>query len=267
MRTSYAHITRICLAAALVLAAVAPVPYAGGQENETPASETSSSDAPLSEVTTEEKSGDAESAQIPDHRQVGGEPDSVVQVANLVYAGVKSSQCFADHFLIEAEKKTSISTSRRFSAVKLSSSEIYGYPLVIMTGEGDFTLPEEERQNLRRYIERGGFLLASSGCSSQEWDRAFRREMATIFPEHPLRPLDMSHAIYHTATDIKELKAKHGEPRPIEGIEIEGRLGVAYSQDGLNDTAHTQGCCCCGGNEITNAMEVNVNILAYTLMF
>ena len=39
-------------------------------------------------------------------RQVGGEPDSIVQVANLVYAGSKSSHCFSDHFLAAAEKET-----------------------------------------------------------------------------------------------------------------------------------------------------------------
>ncbi len=204
---------------------------------------------------------------VPDQKQVGGEPDSVVQVANLVYAGVKSSQCFADHFLIEAEKKTAISTSRRFHAVKLGSQEIYGYPLLIMTGEGDFALPDSERENLREYVERGGFLLASAGCSSQEWDRAFRREMATVFAEHPLRPLSMDHPVFHTVSDVTELKGKHGQPRPLEGIMLAGRLVVLYSQDGLNDTAHTQGCCCCGGNEITNAIEVNVNILAYTLTY
>lgn len=206
-------------------------------------------------------------SRVPDPKQIGGEPDSVVQVANLVYAGVKSSQCFSDHFLIEAEKKTAISTSRRFHAVKLAGDEVYGYPLLIMTGEGDFTLPDSERENLRRYVQRGGFLLASAGCSSKEWDRAFRREMATIFSEHPLRPLDMEHPVFHTAADVTELKAKHGQPRPLEGISLDGRLGVLYSQDGLNDTAHTQGCCCCGGNEITNAIDVNVNILAYTLTY
>jgi len=204
---------------------------------------------------------------IPDPKQLGGEPDSVVQVANLVYAGVKSSQCFSDHFLITAEKESAISTSRRFHAVKLASGEIYGYPLLIMTGEGDFALPDSERENLRRYVERGGFLLASAGCSSLEWDRAFRREMATVFAEHPLRPLGMDHPVFHTVTDISELKAKHGKPRPLEGISLDGRLGVIYSQDGLNDTAHTQGCCCCGGNEIKNAIQVNVNILAYTLTY
>ena len=35
----------------------------------------------------------------------GGEPDGIVQVANLVYAGTKSSRCFSDHFLIKAEKE------------------------------------------------------------------------------------------------------------------------------------------------------------------
>lgn len=200
-------------------------------------------------------------------RHMGGEPDSIVQVANLVYAGVKSSHCFSDHFLIEAEKSSAIATSRRFHAVKLSSEEVFSYPLVIMTGEGDFQLLDSEREMLRRYVEQGGFLLASSGCSSQPWDRAFRREMATVFSDQPLEALTMDHAVFHTAADIDKLTAKHGEPRPLEGISLGNRLVVLYSQDGLNDTAHTQGCCCCGGNEITNAAKVNVNVLAYALAY
>ena len=200
-------------------------------------------------------------------KHLGGEPDSIVQVANLVYAGIKSSQCFSDHFLVKAEKESAISTSRRFHAVKLGSEELFSFPLVIMTGEGGFQLPDRERENLRRYVERGGFLLASAGCSSNEWDRSFRREMARVFPEFPLQPLGMNHPIFHTVYEIAELKAKHGKPRPLEGVTIGGRVGIIYSQDGLNDTAHTTGCCCCGGNEITNAIQVNVNILAYALLY
>lgn len=206
-------------------------------------------------------------ALVPDPKQTGGEPDGVVQVANLVYAGVKSSQCFADHFLIAAEQQTTISTSRRFHAVKLSDEEIFGYPLLIMTGEGEFQLPDAERESLRKFVERGGFLLASAGCSSQEWDRSFRREMALVFPNQNLEPLGMEHPVFHTVKDITKLEAKHGQPRPLEGITVGDRLGVLYSQDGLNDTQHTQGCCCCGGNEITNAIDVNVNILAYSLLY
>lgn len=205
--------------------------------------------------------------RVPEPKQVGGESESIVQVANLIYAGVKSSHCFSDHFLIEAEKASSISTSRRFHAVKSNSDEIYNFPLVIMTGEGEFSLTDAERRNLRDYIERGGFLLASAGCSSQEWDRSFRREIAEIFPEYPLEALGMDHPVFNTVERIEALQAKHGEPQPLKGITIAGRLCVIYSPDGLNDTAHTQGCCCCGGNEILNCVQVNVNILAYALVF
>lgn len=209
----------------------------------------------------------AEANFIPDPRQAGGEPDGIVQVANLVYAGTKSSKCFADHFLIRAEKESAISTSRRFHAVKLGSSEIYEFPFLIMTGEGDFRLSDAEREELRRYLQRGGFLLASAGCSSTEWDRAFRREIVTVFPEHGLDAIGMEHPLFHTVYEIRELRAAHGKPRPLEGVSLDGRLAVVYSPDGLNDTAHTEGCCCCGGNEVVNAVEVNVNILAYALTY
>jgi len=211
--------------------------------------------------------GKSGAAPVPEPKQIGGEPDGIVQVANLVYAGTKSSQCFSDHFLIQAEKETSISTSRRFHAAKLGGEEVFGFPLVIMTGEGEFALTDQERENLRQYVQGGGFLLASAGCSSREWDRSFRREIARIFPSTAMQALGMDHQVFHTVYEIKELQAKHGKPRPLDGIVLGGRLGVVYSQDGLNDTAHTHGCCCCGGNEITNCAQINVNILAYALTY
>lgn len=205
--------------------------------------------------------------QVPDPKQVGGEAESVVQVANLIYAGVKSSQCFSDHFLAAAEKDSAISTSRRFHAVKLSSDEVFNFPLVIMTGEGGFELTPDESENLRQYLDRGGFLLASASCSSPEWNRSFRASMAALYPGRAMEQLTFEHPVFSTVHRITQMQAKHGEPKPLEGIIHQGRLMVVYSEDGLNDTAHTQGCCCCGGNEITNCVDINVNILAYALLF
>lgn len=208
------------------------------------------------------------SSSVPDARQSGGEPDGIIQVANLVYAGSKSSRCFSDHFLIQAEKESTISTSRRFHAVKLSEDDLFEFPLVIMTGEGDFQLSDKERENFRRYVERGGLLIASAGCSSSDWDRAFRREMAAVFPKHSLLPIAMSHPIFHTVYDIETLSTTHGNSaRSLVGVSLDGRLGVIYSPDGLNDSHHMQDCCCCGGDELSNAVGINVNILAYALLY
>lgn len=250
-----------CLVAVMLICAY------GAEADDTPPSKSAVADSAGTNEAIESPATSNERAPVvvPDAKQAGGESEGIVQVANLVYAGTKSSKCFADHFLVQAEQDSSVSTSRRFHAVKLAEEDIYGFPLLIMTGEGAFTLREEERENLRKFVERGGFLLASAGCSSQEWDRSFRSEMATIFTDHPLEEIPMSHAIFNTVYEIEELETKHGKPKPLEGVSIGGRLGVLYSQDGLNDTAHTQGCCCCGGNEIRNAIEVNVNVLAYAL--
>jgi hypothetical protein len=90
--------------------------------------------------------------------------------------------------------------------------------------------------------------------------------MQKTFPENSMKQISMDHMVFHTVNDIPKLEAKHGEPQPIEGIHFGDRLGVLYSQDGLNDTANSVGCCCCGGNEIVNAEAINVNILVYTLL-
>ncbi len=202
---------------------------------------------------------------IPDPADVGGEPQGMVQVGNLIYAGTKTSKCFSDHFLLQAERDTTISTTRHFHPVRLGDEEVFGFPLIIMTGEGEFELTDAERNNLKQYVENGGMVLASASCSSPEWDRSLRAELARVLPAQALSAIPMDHPLFHTVYDIETLNAKHGEPKPLEGISLGGRLVVIYSQEGLNNTANTQGCCCCGGNEITNCEQVNVNILAYAL--
>ncbi len=192
--------------------------------------------------------------------------EGAIECGNLIYAGTKTSKCFSDEFLSTVQQKTSISTERRFKPVKMASDELFKFPFVVMTGEGDFSLPQKERDHLKKYLENGGFLLASASCSSDAWGRAFERELKRIFPDAPLSTVALDHPIFRTVFEIKDLKLKSSGQAKIQGIMLNGKLVVAYSSDGLNDTAHTEGCCCCGGDEIRNAMKVNANILAYAIL-
>lgn len=195
--------------------------------------------------------------------------ENTIQCANLIYGGTHTSRCFSDEFLRETNLKTSVRTERRFKSVKLASENIFQVPFLMMTGEDNFHLTPRERKNLKKYLNNGGFLLASAGCSSKKWNQAFQREMKSIFEKDTLESIPMNHPLFHTVKDIDELildHQTHGEKARLQGIEIDGKLAVVYSPHGLNDTAHTEGCCCCGGNEIDNALEVNVNILVYALL-
>ena len=195
------------------------------------------------------------------------EKEGVVQCANVIYAGNKTSRCFSDAFLTTLQQKTTIVTERRFKPVKLDSKELFDFPFIVMTGEGDFRLLPSERENLTKYLQGGGFLLASSGCSSGEWDSAFRRELKGLLPENPMEAISLTHPVFKTVFPIEKLDlAKSSGTASLEGISVNGKLVCVYSRHGLNDTHNTSGCCCCGGNEIRNALEINVNIVAYALL-
>lgn len=193
--------------------------------------------------------------------------DTLLQCANLIYAGTKTSTCFSDKFLATTQRETNIEPQRRFEQVKLSGDDLFNYPFSVMTGEGQFRLMEQERINLKSYLTRGGFLLASAGCSSQEWDQSFRAEIKRIFPGLKLVKIPKDHKIFGTVFDITQIKLKKSSGQgELEGLEMDGRIVLIYSSEGLNDTANAGGgCCCCGGNEIKNSQEVNVNIFTYSV--
>jgi len=191
--------------------------------------------------------------------------DELVRCANLIYAGSKSSVCFSDKFLDEVRDTTMVDADEGFTPVKLSTEDVFHYPFSIMTGEGDFSLFEEERTMLKSYLTRGGFLLASAGCSSREWDRSFRREFKAIFPDEELQKIPMDHPIFRTVFDIDRIKLKSGGTTLLEGLVLDGRIVLIYCSEGLNDTGNVQGCCCCGGNEVKNSKDINTNIITYAL--
>lgn len=170
--------------------------------------------------------------------------EGAVECGNLIYAGTKTSRCFSDEFLSLVQQKTSIKTERRFKPVKLAGDELFKFPFVIMTGEDDFNLTVKEREHLKKYLENGGFMLASPGCSNKAWTTAFIREIKRIFDKDALIDIPMDHAIFDTVTKIKKLPLSHGGEGKLQGIVHNGKLVVAFASDGLNDTSNTEGCCC-----------------------
>ena len=215
--------------------------------------------------------GQPSSAQETDRADsdVDNEPkEAVIYCANLVYADGKTSVCFSDGFLKTAGEETHIKVHPGFDEVHLDSAELFNYPFAIMSGEGSFTLTQQQIVNLQDYLYGGGFLVASSGCSSKPWNQDFRKLLKEAFPDVELTKLTADHPIYHSVFDITQSRYKSGGPKlpHLEALEIDGRVVMIWSPDGLNDTGNAgPNCCCCGGNEVKSARKLNVNILAYAL--
>ncbi len=190
-----------------------------------------------------------------------------VLVGNLIYAGDKSSVCFSDRFLTSVETDAGVKTEKRMRSLRLArEDELSQTPFVIMNGQDAFTLPEAERSILKRYLEGGGFLLASAGCSDQAWSQSFTTEINAIFGAGALVELPKNHPVFSTLFTLTDVSLSHGGTAKFHGVIRDGRLVCLFSKEGLNDTAHTQGCCCCGGNEVKAAEQMVANTLVYALV-
>ena len=192
---------------------------------------------------------------------------ALLQCGNLIYAGNQSSVCFADHFLADLAQQTNLRVNPKFCPVRLDADAVFDYPFSVMSGNEDFSLTQKERQQLRKYLTQGGFLLVSPGCSDEKWDKSFRQEIKVCFPEYTLQKIPMTHPIFSIVNPIPRLVDKNSKPVSLEGLEINGRLVMVYSKEGLNDVANAHGCCCCGGNEIEGPAKVNVNVFTYAVLY
>lgn len=190
-----------------------------------------------------------------------------ISCGNLVYGRNQTSVCFAETFLLDAARETGLDIDPKFKRVKLATDEVFSTPICVFTGEGNFELSMQERENLKRYLMNGGFVIVSPGCSDADWNRAFRRELAAVLPGAPLDQIPFTHELFSMVHTIKSLELKKSSgSSSLFGITLNGRLALLYSPEGLNNASNAKGCCCCGGNELRKAREINVNALTYALL-
>jgi hypothetical protein len=192
-----------------------------------------------------------------------------IRCGNLVYSmDEKTSVCFSHAFLAAAAEKTALPIQPTFERLRLGDEELFSTPFCVFTGTGTFKLGDTERQNFRNYLKRGGFIVASPGCSDKDWNKAFLREIETLFPDTPMATIPMTHPAFSTVHTLTKLNLnKSTGSTMLKGLEIDGRLALVFSEEGLNDVKNTEGCCCCGGNEISQSQQVNINLLIYALLY
>src|SRR5256885_14261826 len=87
------------------------------------------------------------------------------------------------NLLSAVRERTTLPVADRERVVTLSGPELWDVPYLYMTGHGNVHFSDVELQNLRRYLEQGGFLHADDNYGM---DKSFRREIARVFPDHPL---------------------------------------------------------------------------------
>jgi len=116
--------------------------------------------------------------------------------------------------------------------VEVGSPDIFNYPFIHMTGHGRWALSDAEAQNLRKYLESGGFLHIDDNYGL---DPYVRPALKKVFPELELVELPFSHPIYHQKFDfpngLPKIHEHDGKPPKGYGLIYKGRLVCFYSYE------------------------------------
>jgi hypothetical protein len=192
-----------------------------------------------------------------------------VRIARLHYDGGGDWYCDPSslpNWLEYFRNRTGIPTAETDAVVTLDSEDLFQYPFLYVSGHGRIAPSAQDLQELRRYLDAGGFLYADDNYGL---DASFRQMVSDLYPEQELVPIGPEHPIYQSFYDLPGLPKIHrhdGEPAQSFGVFHEGRLVIFYTWssdigDGLEDaTVH-------GNPPETReaAARMAVNILMYAL--
>jgi len=128
-----------------------------------------------------------------------------------------------------ANKELKTTISKDVPYVEVGSTDLFNYPFVHMTGHGNVIFSGSEVQNLRMYLESGGFLHISDNYGM---DQYVRREVKKVFPDLEFVELSFDHPVFHQKFNFPNGLPKiheHDKKAPqAYGIFIEDRLAVFY---------------------------------------
>ncbi|MDR1960333.1 MAG: DUF4159 domain-containing protein [Planctomycetaceae bacterium] len=172
----------------------------------------------------------------------------------------------------------------RVNQITLDDDGIFNYPVLFLHGRNSFQLSAAQRERLKTYIDRGGFLFVNAICASQPFIDSFRREMAEIFPDTALTRLAANDPFltdacggYNLQRVTVRIPQKSPErrseivsreiPPELEGIRMENRWSIVFSPYDVSCALEDMSTMECQGYTQEDAFKLGLNAILYAVEF
>jgi len=125
--------------------------------------------------------------------------------------------------------------------VNLDSDELFNYPFSYLSGHKLVQFSKKESENLKHYLENGGFIFVDD-CNHDIdglFAKSFEKQIAELYGPHALKKIPNTHKIYHSFFSFDK-----GPPTTnfelngwgddlvhdyLKALEINGRMVLLYS--------------------------------------
>jgi hypothetical protein len=195
--------------------------------------------------------------------------------------GCNAAPTALSNLLRVAGEKKQIRVSTDAREVAMSDEKLFNYHLVFMHGRHSFRLTDQERKQLKVFLQNGGMLFADAICSSPEFTAAFEREMQAILPDKPLERIPATDPLFTPEFGGEDLalvsrrqpqagdgplkaNIRKGEPF-LEGIKLDDRYGVIFSRYDISCALENHESLECEGYTREDAARIGLNVLMYSL--
>ena len=149
--------------------------------------------------------------------------------------------------------------------VEVGSKDLFLYPFIHMTGHGNVVFSKTESENLRNYLEAGGFIHIDDNYGMDDFIRV---ELKKVFPNQELIELPNSHPIFKQRFQFDGLPKIHehdGERAQAFGLFSNGRLVCLYTfESDLSDGWEDQSVHNDPKDKRQEALEMGANIISYS---
>lgn len=157
--------------------------------------------------------------------------------------------------------------SKEVPYVEVGSPDLFNYPFIHMTGHGNVVFNNTEIENMRNYLNGGGFLHIDDNYGMDEFIRV---ELKKVFPNNELVELPFDHPLFHQKFKFNGLPKIHehdGKRAQAFAIILNGRIACLYTyetdlSDGWeNPEVHND-----SQAKHEEALKMGANILMYAFM-
>jgi hypothetical protein len=111
----------------------------------------------------------------------------------------------SDRHLLEGVRRLTRIDARSLEQVTEldHTDDIYNWPMLYGVEVGHWDLPQDQADQLREYLMRGGFLMVDDFHADQEW-ATFLASLERVLPDRPVVDLRNNDPIFHTIFDLND---------------------------------------------------------------
>lgn len=170
----------------------------------------------------------------------GGDWNSTHQIRNgQIVKGALPNLCY----MMNSWTKDKVEATCEPKPLNLASADIFTVrpPFIFFTGTRDFTLTDQEVDNLRKYLQVGGAIWGDSSLPGRNsrFDIAFRREMKRVLNDKDIdfQPLPMDHALFTKMKyNVGQMPAGlNFYEEPVYVMKVYDEISVIYTANDYGD--------------------------------